>query len=194
MTPRPWNMRDSQAAAKDFLQTASIMPLEMGVGIRRAQSAELGERAARENFALYSTFPGSGKRELLLDGLPHGISIVVICPKPLERLWVELVGRQKVGASVHAWGREYAAMHAKKVGLDVATACDYLIVEEPRGPKQCRELAQVAIKAPRTVVVGYTAGERLVKNLRNAATVLGMPPKAMPTVLLHDGATKGGSK
>lgn len=190
MTRGPWSMRDNQAAARDFLQTASMMSLEMGHGAKHAQSAELGERAARENFAFFSTFPGSGKRELLLAGLPHGSRIVVVCPKTLERVWKETHRNTKIGGNLRTWGREYAAMNATKVGLDVATSCDYLIVEEPRGPKQVRALARVAVKAPRTIVIGITID--FVKDLVNAAAVLGMPPKAMPTVLLRSGSTTPG--
>jgi hypothetical protein len=192
MPTQPRGLRDHQSAAKAFLQTATVMTPEMGHGARRAQAVELGERVARESFALYSMFPGSQKRELLLAGLPQKSRVVVICPKAMERVWKETTWDRRIGCSVRTWGREYAAMNAKKVGLDVATHCDYLIVEEPRGPKQCKRLAQIAIKAPRVVIVGFTVPESMIKNLRDAATVLGVPPKAMSTVLMHGGPTTPG--
>lgn len=169
--------------------------MEMGVGRRMAQSAELGARAARENFALFSMDLGLGKRELLLEGLPHGARIVVIAPKVLEEVWAKHAAKVKVGVEVRTYSREYARMNPVRVGLDVATHCDYLIIEEPQGAATCRKLAQIAIKASRTIIVGFSAPGELGKRLTQAATVLGVAPNAMSVVLLAGGSTTpGGAK
>lgn len=165
--------------------------MDMGLGTRQAKVAELGERSARENFALYSTFPGSGKREMLLEGVPHGSRIVVICPKVMEKLWAEHIER-KVDATVEVWGREYAAQNSTKVARAVAGGCDYLIIEDPKGLKSCQRLARITAKAPRAVVIGFSTGERLQRDLQNAATVLNVAPKALPVVLIAGGSTTRG--